>query len=282
MNIPINHRWIARGAALWLGGACAAVGFSAPRVQKPAPVTAAKPADAVATFLKLFEALDTDRDGVVPLAHLFDALNLQQAEARQVKRARALDGNGDGKVTRAEAIASVHAEITYQTNRGMNTDADGDDTLTPLEYSLSYADPNGKADASGLTPAQQRGFQQDDLNGDGKVTRAEIETRVVRSYASSYWAQAMAVRARRADRNGDGLIDESEFAGLEGAPLTPDAQERFRAAGAKDGQLAVQNTMFLFIRLNETQRAAAEKRLEEFESQLKAGQTSKLSEGVKP
>jgi Ca2+-binding EF-hand superfamily protein len=247
--------------------------------QKPASFPAAQAADAVAPFLQLFDALDADRDGVVPLAEIFDALNLLQAEARQVKRTRALDGNGDGKVTRAEAIASVHAEIVYQTNRGMNTDADGDDILTPLEYSLSYADPNGKADASGLTPAQQRGFRQDDLNGDGKVTRNEIETRVARSYASSYWTQAMAIRARRADRNGDGVIDEQEFALLEGAPLTSEARARFAAAGAKDGKLPVRSTLFLFTRLKEEQRAAAENRMAAFESHLT---THKSSAGEKP
>jgi EF hand len=36
----------------------------------------------------------------------------------------------------------------------------------------------GKADASGLTPAQQKGFKEYDLNGDGKITRDEVETRV--------------------------------------------------------------------------------------------------------
>lgn len=261
--------------------------FSGPRAdfastQKPSPFTSAKASDAAAMFLKLFDALDADRDGVVPLADVFDALNLGQAEARQVKRARALDGNGDGKVTRAEAIAGVHAEITYQTNRGMNTDADGDDILTPVEYSLSFPDPNGKADASGLTSAQMRGFKEDDLNGDGRITRDEIETRVVRAYAGIYWSQAMAFRARRADRDRDGAIDEQEFALLEGLPsLTPETQKRFQAAGAKDGKLSAQSMQLLFIRLNDEQRAEAEKRIAAFEERLKTKQTAKQSEEVK-
>src|SRR5262245_41858882 len=98
-----------------------------PSGQKTAAYQAVRTSDAVEVFLKVFDALDTDRDGVVPLPELFDALSLEQAEARQVKRARALDRNGDGKVTRAEAVAGIEAEIVYQTNRWMNTDADGDD-----------------------------------------------------------------------------------------------------------------------------------------------------------
>jgi Ca2+-binding EF-hand superfamily protein len=241
--------------------------------QKPAPFQAARAADAVATFLKLFDALDADRNGIVPLPEVFDALSLEHAEARQVKRVRALDGNGDGKVTRAEAIAGIHAEIVYQTNRGMNTDADGDDILTPTEYALSFADPNGKADASGLTPAQQKAFKEDDLNGDGKITRDEIETRVVRAYGGIYWSQWMAVRARRADFNHDGAIDEREFASLEGVspsqPLPATTRQRFLSAGAKDGKLSAQSLYLFFIRLNDEQRAGAEKRMDAFEERLK-------------
>ncbi|MCI0387686.1 MAG: hypothetical protein MOB07_02795 [Acidobacteria bacterium] len=290
MTFRYGSLFIARAFTLSAFAVLAAHAFSAPRalspsVRKPASFSTAQASDAAAVFLKLFDALDADRDGVVPLADLFDALNLQRAEARQVKRARALDGNGDGKVARAEAIAGVHAEITYQTNRGMNTDADGDDILTPVEYALSYADPNGKADASGLTTAQQKGFKEDDLNGDGKITRDEIETRVVRAYSGIYWAQAMAFRARRADRNRDGALDEQEFALLEGLPpsqpLPTEARKRFQAAGAKDGKLSAQSLQLLFLRLNDEQRAAAEKRMDAFDERLKTTQTADQSEGVK-
>jgi hypothetical protein len=240
-------------------------------LQKPAPPQAARAADAAAMFLKLFDVLDADRDGVVPLTALFDALNLQQAEARQIKRARALDGNGDGRLTRAEAVAGVHAEIAYQTNRGMNTDADADDVLTPVEYALSFPDPNGKADASGVTPMQLRGFREDDLDGDGRITRAEIETRVAHSYVSNYWARAMAFRARCADRDGDGALDERELAALDGSAqaLSDEARKRFQSAGATDGRLPLQNAWLFFLRLNDAARDEAEKRLHDFEGKLK-------------
>ena len=264
--------WLTRALVLPLAALGAAYCLKPASAQKPAPMPLVNTSEATAQFLKLFDTLDEDRDGIVPLPVIFEALNLLQAEARQVKRARALDGNGDGKVTRAEANAGIHAEIVYQTKRGMNTDADGDEALTPQEYALSYADPNGKADANGLTPAQLRGFKDDDLNGDGKVTRDEIETRVVQAYAGGYWMQWMAVRARRADRNRDGVIDETEFAALEGtAALSPEAQKRFQTAGAKDGKLPIQNTQALFFRLaGETQRTAKEKQMDDFERGLKA------------
>jgi Ca2+-binding EF-hand superfamily protein len=250
--------------------------------QKAQPSGVTHHAEAVKMFLQLFDVLDEDRDGIVPLVVIFEALNLQQAEARQIKRARALDGNSDGKVTYDEARAGIQRELTYQTNRGMNTDADGDDILTPQEYALSFADPNGKPDASGLTLSQQRGFREDDLNGDGKVTRNEIEARVAHAYEDGYWVQWMAARARRADRNRDGFIDEREFASLEAlptdTPLPPDVQKRFLSAGAKDGRLPVSATIRLFPR--QAARAELEKRMTAFESQLQ--ELHKSSEGAKP
>jgi hypothetical protein len=290
MTFRYGSLFIARAFTLSAFAVLAAHAFSAPRalspsVQKPASFSAAQASDAAAMFLKLFDTLDADRDGVVLLADFFDTLNLQQAEARQVKRARGYDRNGDGKVTRDEAVAGVKAEIAYQTDRGMNTDADADGALTPQEYALSVPDPNGKADASGLTPMQQRGFREDDLSGDGRITRDEIETRVSRSYESNYWTLWMAVRARRADRNRDGAIDAGEFAPLEGlpaaAPLPEQTMKRFQQAGAKDGQLPVMNTQALFFRMNDAARAAAEKRMDAFEEKLKTAQAANQPEGIK-
>lgn len=232
--------------------------------------SAAQQSDPVAMLLQLFTYLDQDGDGVVLLADLFDALDLQHAEARQVNRARALDRNNDGRLTRAEVDAGVNAEIAYQTQRRMNTDADGNGELTPAEYALAVADPNGKADASGLTPLQRSAFNYDDLNGDGKVRRVEIETRLAAAYTESYWALWMAVRARRADRNRDGLLDEQEFAQIDGNDNTEALRQRFVAAGAKEGKLTVQNLQLLFLRLPVAERTAAENQMTAFEARFKA------------
>ncbi len=290
MTFRYGGLFVARALALPAAAILVAQTFNAgqalsPSGRKSAPFQAARASEAATVFLKVFDALDTDRDGVVPLPELFEALSLEHAEARQIKRARALDGNGDGKVTRDEAIAGIQGEIVYQTNRGMNTDADGDNLVTPAEYALSFPDPGGEADASGLTPAQQKAFKEYDLNGDGKITRDEVETRVVRAYSGGYWAQWMAVRARRADRDHDGAIDEWEFASLEDAspsqPAPAATRQRFESAGARDGKLTAQNLYLFFIRLNVEQRSAAEKQMEAFEERLKAAEAAKQSEGIK-
>jgi Ca2+-binding EF-hand superfamily protein len=230
--------------------------------------------DPEAMYLRLFDLIDVDGDGVAPLADIFDALDLKRAEARQVKRVRALDANGDGKVTRAEAVAGVRAEIAYQTQRRLSTDADGDGEVTPIEYSLAVPDPDGKADSSGLTPMQQSAFKADDLDGDGRITRAEIQTRLSRSYASNYWALLMAVRARRADGNRDGLLDEQEFARLigktVGGSFFDDIRKSLATSWEKGGKLTVQNLQILFVRMNETERIDAEKRMAAFEERLKS------------
>jgi Ca2+-binding EF-hand superfamily protein len=232
--------------------------------------------DPVAMFLRLFDLLDADGDGVAPLADIFESLDLKRAEARQVKRVRALDANSDGKVTRAEAVAGVQAEIEYQTRRRLNNDADGDGQLTSLEYALSVPDPEGKADSSGLTPLQQSAFKADDLDGNGRITRIEIEARVARGYAGSYWALLMALRARRADIDRDGLIDEREFALIigksAGEQLSEDDRKRLAVTGASDGRLTVQNLQVFFIRMNETERGEAEKRITAFEERLNSKQ----------
>lgn len=239
--------------------------------------------DTTAMFLKLFDALDKDGDGVVLLTDLFDALDLQTAEARQVRRTRALDANGDGKVTRAEGIAGVNTEVSYQTNRGMNTDADGDGELTPTEFALAYADPNGKADASGLTQLQMNAFKADDLNGDGKITRNEVETRVRRNYAAYYWSNMVTCRMRSADTNQDGVIDEQEVALLQTSPAqSAEAQKGFSLTNGKMVVKTMQTTMFqLFLRLSDEDRALAEKQLDDFERKMKIARPSNQSQGVK-
>ena len=224
--------------------------------------------DAIASLQKLFDVIDADGDGKVPLAVIFDALAMQEAEARQVKSIRGLDVNGDGVVTRAEAATGFRAQMEYQVSRVMNTDADGDGSLTPLEYSLSFPDPNGKAGSDGLTPAQARAFKTYDANGDGKLTRAEVEDVVNRSYESSFWRQRIGMRARKADRNGDKFLDESEFEFLEGKPLTEQARKRFETAGAKDGRLRTAAVSLLFLATDINGRDEVEKSMDLFEKRL--------------
>lgn len=213
-------------------------------------------------FLRLFDTLDTDRDGKVPLPVVFDALQMEKAEARQVKSIRGWDVNADGIVTRSEAEAGVRSQLVYQTDRGINTDADGDGALTPEEYALSYPDPNGKADESGVTAAQRKAFQQDDLDRDGKVTRREIEMRVDQGYRTSYVAQWIALRAKAADKDGDGMLNETEFAAISGAGSVEASLALFAKAGAKNGRLSPRGLYLWYFRATPSERQAVEKQLE--------------------
>lgn len=133
-----------------------------------------------------------------------------------------------------------------------------------------------------LTKRNGKNILQTETAGDGKVMRDEIEARVAHAYEDGYWVQWMAARARRADCNRDGFIDEREFAALEAlptdAPLPADAQKRFLSAKAKDGRLPVNATIRLFPR--QAARAELEKRMTAFESQLQ--ELHKSSEGAKP
>lgn len=170
---------------------------------------------ASAMFLRLFDYLDADGDGAVPLADLFRELGLEDAEARQVKSIRGLDQNSDGTVARAEGLGAMIGQIEYQVQRALGTDADGDGELSLLEYALSYPNRSGQApDADGVTAEQRDGFRYYDLDGDGIATRAEIVSVRDQGYARSYWAQLMALKIKPLDRDGDGSLDRTERAPL--------------------------------------------------------------------
>ena len=218
-------------------------------------LSAEGPLSARAMFLQVFDYIDEDRDGVVPLADLFRALHLERAEARQIKRIRQLDQDSDGLVTRAEAEAGVRAEAEYQVMRTLNTDANGDGTVSPREFSLSYPDTSGEtADAEGLTPAQRSGFQRLDTDRDGRATRAEVEEVIDQSYSRLYWAQWMAARVRQLDRDGDGFLNEIERAPLKS--LEPDKTDK---------RVAVREVGYWFYRTKPADRSALETRFEEIE-----------------
>jgi hypothetical protein len=73
------------------------------------------------------------------------------------------------------------------------------------------------------------------------------------------------MRARKADRNGDGYLDEAEFEWLEGRPLSEQSRKRFADAGAKDGRLKAASVPFLFLAAEAEGRAAVEASLDAFE-----------------
>jgi len=94
-----------------------------------------------------------------------------------------LDLDGDGKITRKEALEARAKELEkYDTN--------GDGKLTVKEYEQLWLDYT--------RPMMVRRFQMHDTDADGQVTREEFGAVVERMF----W---------RMDRNGDGVIEPAEM-----------------------------------------------------------------------
>jgi Ca2+-binding EF-hand superfamily protein len=214
-----------------------------------------------ATLLKLFDLLDTGHQMRVPLNRFFDALNFQQAEARQVKRLRELDVNGDGEVTREEARTALRNQIKTQVDRTMNTDADGNGVVSLEEYALSFPDVKEKPGADGVTAAQRRGFQLYDADADGKVTREEARKIVEQGYESFFWPHWMALRAHALDQDRDGFLDATESAGLLAQLTKVETTKAARAVEAMADRLALKQLPHLFQRVSPADRPKVEETL---------------------
>ena len=93
------------------------------------------------------------------------------------------DTNEDGKLTQEEID-------TFRSERLGQFDGDGDKSLTLQEYERLWLD--------GMRERMVDRFQDLDADGDGKVTTEEFQ-------------RPFAKVMRRADRNGDGVIDETDF-----------------------------------------------------------------------
>jgi Ca2+-binding EF-hand superfamily protein len=162
-----------------------------------------------------FEALDADRDGKLAADELTGRRGVFLAEADRDKdgvvafdefaaapRARfaaaiaaefkAMDANGDGKLTRAE-----HAAASKQPRLLLLGDANRDGALTKDEVAAAFAARAG-------TAFRERGFARIDADKDGKIGAAE-------------WSAAGDRLFGWLDRNGDGAIEGTEI-GRRGEP----------------------------------------------------------------
>ncbi len=95
------------------------------------------------------------------------------------------DADGDDRVTRAEVSA-------FQDNLMSNHDADGNASINLQEFQAIWLEH--------MRPRMVDGFQRLDDDGDGEITKAELDTKLNRML-------------RWMDRNDDGAIDYGEIRG---------------------------------------------------------------------
>jgi Ca2+-binding EF-hand superfamily protein len=137
--------------------------------------------EARAAALRLFGRFDGDGDGVVTRTEA-------SAPARELSRARfearfaELDRDRDGRLSRWESRVPAR--------RFVRVDRDGDGWLSPVELWTSLQRSRRGGDG---TAAARPLLWKRDADGDGRVTRAEIE-------------RAAEARFRQRDRDGDGEL----------------------------------------------------------------------------
>ncbi len=127
---------------------------------------------------------DRDKDGVVTFEE-FAAAPRARFAAAVAAEFKAMDGNGDGKLSRAEYDAAQKKPRLL-----LLADANRDGTVTKEELAKAFAERGGQV--------RERGFVRLDADKDGKLGAAE-------------WASAGERLFARLDRNKDGAIEASEF-----------------------------------------------------------------------
>lgn len=137
-------------------------------------------AEAEAAGQQFFDKLDANKDNEVSAQEADDGARVMREEELR-ERFKALDENGDGRLTLEEAKVPAMFFERLDTNH--------DKLATREEFqAVAKLNPGGG----------EMGFKRVDGNGDGKVTRAEATDAVLRRFAS-------------ADPNGDGIITRAEI-----------------------------------------------------------------------
>jgi Ca2+-binding EF-hand superfamily protein len=107
----------------------------------------------------VFDRIDTDHDG---------AISADEMTAAITKRFSDADANGDGLVTKAEAVAAIEAQTEFERARKhAGRIADG------LFYRVDL-DDNGQVALAEIENRAKKAFALVDWNDDGKVDVAEI------------------------------------------------------------------------------------------------------------
>lgn len=127
---------------------------------------------------------DADKDGAVTFAE-FSERSRQFVVRRVEVEFKALDANGDGKLTKAEVDAARGKSLLF-----LIADKDHDGVVTKEDLAKSFADRG--------TAARDRMFARLDADKDGKITAAEYQASGDQRFA-------------RMDRNKDGVITADDL-----------------------------------------------------------------------